>query len=69
MAKKKAPQHGGARKGAGRPVNPEGPAITIVASVPEGLVAALNVMALREGWSRSKAVTEAIRCMVKHKKC
>jgi metal-responsive CopG/Arc/MetJ family transcriptional regulator len=66
MAKKM--QHGGARKGAGRPANPEGKAVTVVASVPESLVAALDAVAETEGWNRSKAVTEAIRGLVKRKK-
>jgi hypothetical protein len=59
MAKKK--QHGGKREGAGRPTGPEGPAVTVAVSVPEALVAQLNELAEREGWSRSEAVTRAIR--------
>ena len=66
MAKKT--QHGGARKGAGRPANPEGRAVTVVASVPETLVASLDRVAQTEGWNRSRAVTEAIRGLVKRKK-
>jgi metal-responsive CopG/Arc/MetJ family transcriptional regulator len=66
MAKKKA--WGGARKGAGRPANPEGKAVTIVASVPESLAAGLDERAQAEGWSRSKAVAEAIRALLKRKK-
>jgi hypothetical protein len=65
MAKKA--QHGGARKGAGRPVNPEGQAVTVVASVPESLVDGLDSLAKAEGWNRSRAVTEAIRALLKRK--
>ena len=65
MAKKL--QHGGKRPGAGRPANPEGRAATIVASVPESLVAGLDARAAAEGWSRSKAITEAIRALLKRK--
>jgi hypothetical protein len=68
MAKKK-PQLGGAREGAGRPVeNAEGKTITIAASVPEGLVADLKARAAAEGWSLSRAVTEAIRGLLAKKK-
>jgi hypothetical protein len=62
MAKKK--QHGGKRKGAGRPVNPEGPAVTVVASVPSSLVERMDELAGKQGWSRSEAVTNAIRGLV-----
>jgi hypothetical protein len=67
MAKKKA-AHGGARPGAGRKPNPEGRAVTVVATVPEGLVERLDALAEAEGWNRSKAVTEAIRGLLKRKK-
>ena len=66
MAKKK--QHGGRREGAGRKINVEGPSVVVTASVPESLVAAMDVVAEAEGWNRSKAVTEAIRGLVKRKK-
>ncbi len=67
MAKKR--QHGGAHAGAGRkPANPEGPTTTVVATVPETLVASLDDVAKAEGWNRSRAVTEAIRGLVKRKK-
>ncbi len=60
MAKKK--QHGGKRPGAGRPPSsPEGPTVTIAVSVPGVLVDALDALAERRGWSRSEAVTRAIR--------
>jgi len=64
MAKKK---HGGKRPGAGRPANPEGRTITISVSVPEGVVHGLKALAKTEGWSKSKAVTEAIRGLLKRK--
>jgi hypothetical protein len=66
MAKKT--QHGGKREGAGRKVSPEGPSVVVTASVPESLVTALDEVAQAEGWNRSKAVTEAIRDLVKRKK-
>jgi hypothetical protein len=68
MAKKK-PAHGGAREGAGRkPEAPEGRTVTLAASVPEGLVTELRARAAAEGWSVSKAVTEAIRGLLARKK-
>lgn len=63
MAKKK-PQHGGARKGAGRKVGPQGPATVVAASIPESLAERLDAMAKKEGWTRSAAVAEAIRRLV-----
>jgi hypothetical protein len=62
---KKKPQHGGARAGAGRrPTNPEGKTVVVAASVPESLLAKLNSLAEVNEWSRSEAVTEAIRRLV-----
>jgi hypothetical protein len=66
VAKKKSGR-GGAREGAGRPVGEEGPAVTVVASVPKSLVDGLDERAKAEGWGRSKAVTEAIRALLKRK--
>ena len=64
-----AKQHGGARPGAGRKVtNPEGRTIPLAAAVPESLVAQLDKLAEQRGWNRSKAVTEAIRRLVKAKR-
>lgn len=64
MAKKKKP-HGGARKGAGRrPSNPEGKTALLAATVPETLIAKLEALAEQKGWSRSEAVTEAVRQLV-----
>jgi metal-responsive CopG/Arc/MetJ family transcriptional regulator len=40
----------------------------LVASVPESLVAGLDMLAESEGWNRSRAVTEAIRGLLKRKK-
>jgi hypothetical protein len=66
MAKKK--KHGGKRPGSGRPVNPEGRTIAVTVTIPEGLVNGLKAMAKAEGWSKSKAVSEAIRELLKRKK-
>ena len=66
MAKKQS-KRGGKREGAGRPVGDEGRAVTVVASVPETLVDGLDARAKQEGWSRSRAVTEAIRVLLKRK--
>lgn len=62
----KRPTHGGARSGAGRkPANPEGAGEKIAASVPSALVAELDFLAREAGWTRSQAVTEAIRRLVR----
>jgi hypothetical protein len=54
--------HGGKRAGAGRkPANPEGRTVLVTASVPGGLVEGLDALAVKRGWNRSEAVTEAIR--------
>jgi Ribbon-helix-helix protein, copG family len=66
MAKKK--KRGGKRPGAGRPTNPEGRAVTVTVTIPEGLVNGLKALAKAEGWSKSKAVSEAIRGLLKRKK-
>ena len=66
MAKKST--RGGKREGAGRPIGEEGRAVTVVATVPETLVISLDDLAETKGWNRSKAVTEAIRGLVKRKK-
>jgi hypothetical protein len=47
MVKKK--QHGGKREGAGRPVGPDGPTMTIAATVPKRLVEALDAHAEQQG--------------------
>ena len=65
MAKKK--QHGGKREGSGRPTDPEGRAVMVSVSIPEGLVADLDVLAASKSWGRSKAVTEALRAFLKRK--
>ena len=62
MAKKKKKQHGGKRRGAGRkPLNPEGTTVHVTASVPARLVAQLEAFAQQNKWSRSEAITRAIR--------
>ena len=64
MAKK---THGGRRAGAGRKLtNPEGRTMTVTASVPEGLLAKLDALAEERDWSRSEAITQAVRRLVKN---
>jgi hypothetical protein len=65
MAKKK---RGGKRPGAGRPVNPDGRTISVTVTIPEGLVNDLKALAQAQGWSKSHAVSEAIRSLLKRKK-
>jgi predicted DCC family thiol-disulfide oxidoreductase YuxK len=60
-----AKSRGGAREGAGRKAGPDGPTIVIAASVPESLVNQLDAIAAQQGWSRSAAITAAIRNLVK----
>jgi hypothetical protein len=63
----KTAQHGGKRKGAGRPPKEHGKAVTIAVTVPDDLAAKLDSFAQAKGWSRSKAVTVALRALVKRK--
>lgn len=57
---------GGRRTGAGRKVaNPEGPVESVGVSIPAALMAELDAVATERGWTRSQAVTEAIRRLVK----
>ncbi len=64
MVKKK--QHGGKRPGAGRPPSSsDGPTMLVSVTVPQSLVAQLDDVATKREWNRSKAVTEAIRRLVK----
>ena len=65
MAKKK--KRGGKRPGAGRPVSPEGRSVSVTVSIPEGLVNGLKALAKANGWSKSHAVSEAIRGLLKRK--
>ncbi len=65
MAKKK--QATAKRKGAGRPVGPDGPTEVLAVTVPKTLVAALDELCEAKEWKRSKAVTEAIRGLLKRK--
>ncbi len=67
MAKKgKGKGRGGARKGAGRPLdNPdEGRTILVAVTVPADLVEQLDGLVKREGGNRSKTVTDAIRMLL-----
>jgi metal-responsive CopG/Arc/MetJ family transcriptional regulator len=66
MPRKK--QHGGRRKGAGRKPSPEGKTVIVTASVPGELAEKLDALAARNGWSRSRAVTAAIRGLVANKR-
>lgn len=63
MAKKKA--WGGKRPNSGRPTGPDGPTAVLAVSVPETLIAELDVLCETKEWKRSKAVTEAIRGLLK----
>jgi hypothetical protein len=65
MAKKA--QHGGKRKGAGRPPKEDGKTVVIAASVPEEIAAKLEAYREAKGWTRSKAVTEALQALLKRK--
>ena len=57
---------GGARPGSGRPaLPPEERSQPVSASVPGALVRQLDELCERRGWSRSRAVTEAIAGLVK----
>jgi len=61
-------QHGGSRPGAGRKqANPEGPAVVVTASVPSGLMERLNAIAEKRQWTRSQAITEAVRAFLKRR--
>lgn len=68
MGKKKTTGRGGIREGAGRPVGKEGKAVVVAASVPESLAERLDAYATDKGWTRSKAVVEAIRGLLARKK-
>lgn len=65
MAKKLS--HGGKRKGAGRPAGPDGPTVAMAVTVPQSLLDDLDrLVKAKDGkagekWTRSRAVTEAIR--------
>lgn len=65
MAKKLS--HGGKRKGAGRPPSMGEKTVVVAVSVPESLAADLDSFAKATGWSRSKAVTEALMGLLKRK--
>ena len=65
MAKKK--QWGGKRPNSGRPTGPDGPASVLAVSVPDKLIAELDRLCVTKEWKRSKAVTEAIRGLLRRK--
>ena len=65
MAKKV--QHGGKRKGEGRPPKEDGKTVVIAASVPEDVATALRAFAKSQDWSVSRVVTEALRGLLKRK--
>ena len=65
MAKKVS--HGGKRKGAGRPPSTGEKTVVVAVSVPESLAGDLDRYAEAKGWSRSKAVTEALIALLKRK--
>ena len=65
MAKKK--QWGGPRKNSGRPIGDDGPTSVVAVSVPDTLMAQLDKLCEAKEWKRSKAVTEAIRGLLKRK--
>jgi hypothetical protein len=66
MAKKK--QHGGARPGSGRKVAEAGRAVVIAVSVPGPIAEELDAYAQSKGWSRSKAVMQAIQGLLGKRK-
>lgn len=66
MAKKK--KAAAEPKRMGRPVGADGPAKVIGVSVPVTLLDGLTALAEKEGWSLSKAITEAVRAFLKRKK-
>jgi metal-responsive CopG/Arc/MetJ family transcriptional regulator len=55
------------RKGAGRPIGPDGPTMLVAVTVPKSLMKDLDRLSKAEGWKRSQAVTEAIRGLLKRK--
>ena len=64
MAKKA--QHGGKRPGAGRPPKDD-KTVVIAASIPGALASDLDSLAKAKGWSRSRAVTEALLGLLERK--
>ena len=65
MAKKK--QWGGKRANSGRPIGPDGPKSVLAVSVPDKLIGELDQLCEAKEWKRSKAVTEAIRGLLKRR--
>jgi hypothetical protein len=69
MAKKTKMAHGGRREGSGRPpMNPEEKARIVAVTVPGELADRLDAYAAKKDWSRSKAVTAAIRRLLDAKR-
>jgi len=66
MTKKK--KVGGKRPGAGRPTGPDGPTVLVAVTVPQKFVDDLDRLCKAEDWKRSKAVTEAIRGLLKRRR-
>jgi hypothetical protein len=66
MAKKLA--HGGARVGAGRKPNPNGPAVVVTVSLPGDVAGSLDAYCKANEVGKSAAVTEALRGWLKRKK-
>lgn len=58
---KNAPRRGGARPGAGRPRNPDGPRIVVSAALPPALAEALQRRCSATGLRLSQAIVEALR--------
>jgi hypothetical protein len=58
-------QRGGARIGAGRKPGAEGPSIVVSVSIPSELMARVDSVAAAKEWSRSAAMTEAVRLLLK----
>lgn len=58
--------HGGKREGAGRKIaHPEGATVVLTARVPESLVSQLDEYAEKLDMTRSQAVADAIRGILK----
>lgn len=68
MAKRSHHPRGGARPGSGPKPGPEGKAEKISVTVPGELLARLDELAGEKEWTRSQAITEAIRRLVKSRR-
>jgi hypothetical protein len=56
----KAPEWGGAREGAGRPANENGPGVRVSVWIPSEILARVDAKAGAIGHSRSGATVEAL---------